>query len=79
MFENSYGYHPRCRRIKLSYLCFADDLMIFCKGDISSVKVVCNRIQTFSNTSGLQANSNKFAVYTAGVHPEIKEAIGQLT
>ena len=27
--EKSYGYHPKCRRIKLSHLCFADDLMIF--------------------------------------------------
>lgn len=53
--------------------------MIFCKGDISSVRVVCDCIQIFSNTSGLQANSNKSAVYTTGVHLVIKEAIGHLT
>ncbi|XP_057528432.1 uncharacterized protein LOC130807292 [Amaranthus tricolor] len=32
--EDQYGFHPRCRKTKLTHLCFPDDLMLFCKGDI---------------------------------------------
>ena len=46
--EDRYGFHPRCRRTKLTHLCFADDLMLFCKGDISLVRVLYECIQSFS-------------------------------
>lgn len=26
------GYHPRCKNIELTHLCFADDLMVFADG-----------------------------------------------
>ncbi|XP_039023289.1 uncharacterized protein LOC120155894 [Hibiscus syriacus] len=32
-----FGYHPKCKRIGLTHICFADDLLIFCKGAIDSV------------------------------------------
>lgn len=38
--EGSYSFHPRCKTIKLSHLCFADDLMLFCKGDVEYVQVL---------------------------------------
>lgn len=27
-----FRFHPMCKKIRLNHLCFADDLMIFCKG-----------------------------------------------
>lgn len=77
--EDSYGFHPRCKRIKLSHLCFVDDLMLFCKGDVSSVRTLYNCILRFSQASGLQANSTKSAIYTAGVDTLVRDAIGDLT
>ena len=38
--EGNYGFHSRCRMLKFTHLCFADDLMLFCKGDISSASVL---------------------------------------
>ena len=72
-FAGTFAFHPRCKTIKLTHLCFADDLMIFCKGDLSSVRIICDCIQGFSNTSGLHANSGKLAIYLAGVDSFIKE------
>ena len=57
--EGSYGFHPRCRKLRLTHLCFVDDLMLFCKGDTSSVRLLYQCIHFFSRTSGLQANSSK--------------------
>ena len=38
--EDQYGFHPRCRKTKLTHLCFPDDLMLFCKGDIPLVRTL---------------------------------------
>ena len=65
--EGSYGFHPWCRRIKLSHLCFADDLMLFCKGDVSSVRTLHQCIHSFSQASRLHANSSKSAIYMIGL------------
>lgn len=32
-----FDFHPKCKRIGLSHLVFADDLLIFTKGNLSSV------------------------------------------
>ena len=34
------GYHPRCKNIYLTHLCFADDLMVFSDGSKRSVEGV---------------------------------------
>ena len=70
--QGSFNFHPRCKTIKLSHLCFADDLMLFCKGDILSVQVLCKCLDIFAHTSNLQANSSKFALYTTGVPIDIQ-------
>ncbi|XP_057535390.1 uncharacterized protein LOC130813571 [Amaranthus tricolor] len=41
----TFGFHPRCKSINLIHLCFADDLMIFCKGGLSFVRVICECIK----------------------------------
>ncbi|XP_074314788.1 uncharacterized protein LOC141650737 [Silene latifolia] len=32
-----FRFHPFCKRVQLSHLCFADDLIMFCRGDRQSV------------------------------------------
>lgn len=71
----TFGFHPRCKSINVTHLCFADDLMVFCKGDLCSVRVICDCIKVFSNTSGLHANAGKSTIYLAGIDSSLKEDI----
>lgn len=32
--EHEFKYHWRCQKEKLTHLCFADDLMVFCRAEI---------------------------------------------
>ena len=32
-----FNYYPKCNRVKLTHLCFADDLLIFTKGNLESI------------------------------------------
>lgn len=77
--EGLYDFHPRCKTIKLSHICFADDLMLFCKGDVPYVQVLCECIDRFARTSGLQANSSKSALYTAGVSCDVQRSMVEVS
>ena len=62
-----FKFHPRCSKLKLNHLVFADDLMLFYKGDMQSIKTLCQGVQLFSSSSSLEANYSKLGIYLAGV------------
>ncbi|KAL9688325.1 hypothetical protein QQ045_032746 [Rhodiola kirilowii] len=61
--SNEYGYHPKCARISLSHLMFADDMIIFSKADLSSLLKIKEALTVFHGWSGLDVNVNKSAIY----------------
>ncbi|XP_074266171.1 uncharacterized protein LOC141588637 [Silene latifolia] len=68
-------YHPKCGKLGLNQLIFADDLMIFVRGDVPSVKAVTDSLQTFASMSGLKANPEKTNIYMGGIREEVKQTI----
>ncbi|XP_074300254.1 uncharacterized protein LOC141631489 [Silene latifolia] len=64
--------HPKCAKLKLTYLVFADDIMLFTRGDVSSVKGAVEILENFSSWSGLRANIHKTEVYFRGVLDFVK-------
>ncbi|XP_062100541.1 uncharacterized protein LOC133806459 [Humulus lupulus] len=62
-----FQFHMRCKSLRLTHLCFADGLLLFCKGDYIASTLLLRGFKLFSNTSGLQANVEKSAVYGAGL------------
>nr|GEW05955.1 hypothetical protein [Tanacetum cinerariifolium] len=54
-----YGYHFGCKDLKSSHLCFADDLLVLCKGNKESMEVVKKSLEEFSEVSGLNPNLGK--------------------
>lgn len=54
---------------------FADDMLLFSKGDMSSIRALAKTFDEFSKTSGLIANCGKSCVYLAGVQEQIKAQI----
>lgn len=60
-----FRFHPMCKGTKLTHLIFADDLMIFCKGNVSSVSRVMEALTHFSEVTGLVANMDKSSIFLA--------------
>nr|GEX95031.1 hypothetical protein [Tanacetum cinerariifolium] len=60
-------YHHRCRRMEITHLCFADDLLVFCHRDTKSVRVIKETLEEFSSYSVLKANTNNNTVFFEGM------------
>jgi hypothetical protein len=37
---SGFKFHFRCSKLKLTHLCFADDLLIFAEADMSSISII---------------------------------------
>jgi len=62
-----FGFHPKCKNLGLTHLCFADDLMILTDGKVRSVDGIVEVMNLFAKRSGLKINMEKTTLYTAGV------------
>ncbi|XP_059294566.1 uncharacterized protein LOC132047555 [Lycium ferocissimum] len=73
-----FNFHPRCERLGITHLCFADDLLLFARGDTGSVMFLKEKFDLFSAASGLKTNLSKSQVYFGGVSNRVKEEILQV-
>lgn len=73
--NDKFKYHVGCKGIKLTHLCFADDLLVVCHGNVESVKVVKSASEEFSRISGLYPNVNKSTIFFCSVNADVQEEI----
>lgn len=60
--HDHFKFHPQCKGLKLNHLCFADDLMLFSKGDTTFVQILRDYIDSFAASSSLHANASVLIV-----------------
>ncbi|GJR19344.1 retrovirus-related pol polyprotein from transposon TNT 1-94 [Tanacetum coccineum] len=59
----NFNYHFGCRKLKITHICFPDDLLVFCHGDTDSAKVIKDSIEEFGNCFGLLPNFHKSIIF----------------
>ncbi|GJW49124.1 RNA-directed DNA polymerase, eukaryota, reverse transcriptase zinc-binding domain protein [Tanacetum coccineum] len=52
--DNKFEYHYGWKELKLTHLCFADDLLMLCNGDVDSLRVVKKSLDEFSKKEMLE-------------------------
>ncbi|XP_021765925.1 uncharacterized protein LOC110730428 [Chenopodium quinoa] len=72
------NFHPRCEKLCLTHMMFADDLLMFSRADSESVKLLFHAFYKFSKASGLSANLDKNEVYFGGVFVDIQTELRDL-
>ncbi|XP_010423438.1 PREDICTED: uncharacterized protein LOC104708540 [Camelina sativa] len=70
------GYHPRCKNLRLTHLCFADNLMILSDGKVRSVDGIVQVLNIFAKRSGLTISMEKTTLYLGGVSPDNTALLG---
>ncbi|GJR22247.1 putative ribonuclease H-like domain-containing protein [Tanacetum coccineum] len=73
--EKKFKYQWGCRELQLLNLCFANDLMMFCHGDLISASVMRRAMDEFCLSFGLKLSMAKSTVYFGNVSNEVKEEI----
>ncbi|XP_062102955.1 uncharacterized protein LOC133813944 [Humulus lupulus] len=76
--QQDFWFHPMCKSLKIINLCFADDLVIFCKANIGSVQYVKQVFDNFCSSTGLKANLSKSQVFFGGVSAAVKVQLLQI-
>ena len=77
--RQGFQFHPRCKEINLTHLCFADDMFLFSGGTLSSVQVYMDELNSNACFSGLQVNNQKSAIFIAGVSDEVRNDLVNIT
>ncbi|GJY12248.1 RNA-directed DNA polymerase, eukaryota, reverse transcriptase zinc-binding domain protein [Tanacetum coccineum] len=71
----SFKYHYGCKELKLTHLCFADDLMVLCNGDKISLNVIKKSLDEFSQVFGLFPNLNKSVIFFGSLNEDRKKEL----
>ncbi|GJS46023.1 hypothetical protein Tco_0596144, partial [Tanacetum coccineum] len=73
--EKKFKFHWGCKELQILYLNFADDLMMFCHGDVISASVMRRDMDEFCLSFGLRPSMAKSTVYFGNVTNDFKEEI----
>jgi len=72
---DQFKFHWRCGKDRISHLCFADDLMIFCRAEREYVAAINHCRSQFQKLSGLVPNPSKSSLFVASVSSKIKSTL----
>ncbi|GKF84427.1 RNA-directed DNA polymerase, eukaryota, reverse transcriptase zinc-binding domain protein, partial [Tanacetum coccineum] len=70
-----FNYYFGCKQLKITHICFADDLLVFCHGDPSSVRLIKNSVDEFGTCSGLLPNFSKSTMFFGSISVEDQQEL----
>ncbi|KAL0283745.1 UNVERIFIED_CONTAM: hypothetical protein Sradi_7219000 [Sesamum radiatum] len=71
----NFQYHWKCKEQGILNLCFADDVLLFCKGNVQSVSVIKKILDEFAAASGLRINPNKSQIILSRAAQAVRHEI----
>ncbi|GJZ30743.1 reverse transcriptase domain-containing protein, partial [Tanacetum coccineum] len=75
MAEKKFKYHWGCKELKITSLCFKDDLLLLCHGDLISASVLRRGLDEFCLSSGLLPSMSKSKAFFGNVPNSVKADI----
>ncbi|KAL0287559.1 UNVERIFIED_CONTAM: hypothetical protein Sradi_7122000 [Sesamum radiatum] len=70
-----FQYHWKCKDLGILNLCFADDVLLFCKANLQSIQVFKDTLAEFADLSGLKINPIKSQVILSRAATQEKQRI----
>ncbi|KAL2226618.1 UNVERIFIED_CONTAM: hypothetical protein Sindi_2020500 [Sesamum indicum] len=71
----NFTFHWKCEVSRMFQLGFADDLILFCRADIDSIRVLKNGLDRFATWSGLRLNIEKSYLIISKSTQNVKEQL----
>ncbi|GJR94835.1 hypothetical protein Tco_0267009 [Tanacetum coccineum] len=73
-----FKYHHGYKGLKITHLCFADDLLVLYHSDVESAKVIKSALDKFSDVSGLYPNLGKSTIFCDSMDKGVIDYILQI-
>ncbi|XP_058733186.1 uncharacterized protein LOC131604785 [Vicia villosa] len=74
-----FKHHSKCARIGLTHLTFADDVLLFSRGDYQSIELLLTAFREFSESTGLVVNPHKCKMFCSGMDEDTVKRIKSLS
>lgn len=63
-----FKFHPKCAELKIiNIFFFADDILLFSRANVPSIKLIMSKINEFTHSTSLQMSQPKSKLYFGGV------------
>ncbi|XP_022014976.1 uncharacterized protein LOC110914495 [Helianthus annuus] len=76
--DPSFRFHNKCEKQMIINMCFADDLILFARGDVGSVKLIMRSLKQFEECSGLVPSNAKSTIFFCNVPDSTKTRIAEV-
>lgn len=63
----------------LTNLTFADDVLLFCRGDLKSVEMMLETVQNLFISTSMVVNRSKCKIYFGGIDNDTKKMLKEVT
>ncbi|GKD58651.1 RNA-directed DNA polymerase, eukaryota, reverse transcriptase zinc-binding domain protein [Tanacetum coccineum] len=70
--EKKFKYHWGCKELKITSLCFVDDLLMLCHGDLVSASILRRRLDDFCLSSSVLPSMSKSEAFFGNVSDSVK-------
>ena len=70
--NKQFKFYPKCWNMQPNHLSFANDLMLFCWGDLNSAQLLCHGLSTLTASTELCANHSKPSIYLVAYPMDLK-------
>ncbi|GAA0139904.1 hypothetical protein LIER_35151 [Lithospermum erythrorhizon] len=71
-------FHPKCQELKLTNICFVDDLFLVAGASERLFRVIKDILLEFGSMAGLKPNMGKSTCYYAGVIDEMIDKLDKI-
>ncbi|KAL0402672.1 UNVERIFIED_CONTAM: hypothetical protein Slati_4297100 [Sesamum latifolium] len=61
--NSEFNFNSKCEKLKITHLLFADDLILFFRGDLPSIHILMECLREFRNVSGLAVNTTQSSIF----------------
>lgn len=77
--HEEFKFHPQCKTMQITHLCFADDIILFASGNVRSVEIIHQYFTRFSKASSLVISKDKSEIIFGGVSKVVSNQIVKVT
>ncbi|CAK8535011.1 unnamed protein product [Lathyrus sativus] len=77
--NSNFNHYSKCEKLALTHMAFADDVLLFCRGDLMSFELILEAFKKFSDSTCLIVNPRKCKLFCGGMETSLIQEVERLS